>query len=212
MLYFYLLDSQLFTERTCPALAECWQRHSFEPARQFCQDLLPHVAAFVERYHLGPEEPLLVRVCHGLPFDRRFWRSLVGEVLLFSAEEIPEIQTAPESFCCLLAPDSYRVGQVLRESLAPIQQVHQGSHDLVLGGAFYRPEHAGWNDPDDVIRLAKYLESLNPHDWKATDLALMADVEEPAEELEFLRDWFPPLRDLYKTAAERKQVIVCEQS
>jgi hypothetical protein len=43
------------------------------------------------------------QVARGLPYDRHFWRALVGEVLLFAADDIPEFQTCADTLCCLLA-------------------------------------------------------------------------------------------------------------
>jgi hypothetical protein len=54
---------------------------------------------------------------------------------------------------------------------------------------------------------------VNPDAWKTADLAAIAelgDEEERAAELEFARDWFPALRQLYERARERNQIIVCE--
>jgi hypothetical protein len=211
--YFYLLDERTFMRQIRPALAASWQERSFEPCRELCTDLLPAADGFAQRYHLGSEEPLLSRVLGGLPFDRRFWRLLAGEIFLFSAAEIPEIQTAAASFCCLLAPERYQEEHTPRERFAAIQQVHYGSRDLVFGSALYRPDHAGWNDHADVVRLSSYLTSLDPSGWTVNDLAALRaadDDEERAEELDYLRDWFAPLRDMYERANAQKQLIICE--
>jgi hypothetical protein len=61
-----------------------------------------------------------------------------------------EFQTNAETLCCLLAPEQYRSGTVLREQLVPIQQVLRGSRDLTFGSTVYRPEQAGYNDAADV--------------------------------------------------------------
>jgi hypothetical protein len=211
--YFYLLDERTFVEQIRPALAAGWQRRSFEPCRELCRQLLPAAKAFADRYHLGSEEPLLSQVVRGLPFDRHFWRLLAGEIFLFSAAEIPEIQTAAESFCCLLEPKRYQEAHTPREQFAPIQQVHYGSRDLVFGTAYYRPDHAGWNDHADVGRLVSYMTSLDPSQWTIAGLAPLRELDgdqERAEELEFLRDWFGPLRDMYERASARMQVIICD--
>jgi hypothetical protein len=212
-LYFLLLDGRLFHEAIRPALAAAWQQRSFEPCLPLATRLGPAVRAFAERYHLGTEEPLLTQVARGLPFDRHFWTLLVGEALLYGAAEVPEFQTAPETLCCLLAPEHCREGEVPRERFAPIQQAHYGSRDLDFGGKLYRPEHAGYNDAVDVARLAAYLGGVDPGRWSAADLALLpalADEEERAEELEFVRDWFPALQDLYRRAETLGQIVVCE--
>src|SRR6516165_1995121 len=133
--YFLLLDAADFEGRVRPALAESWRRRSFVPCRELCRSLLPAASAYRQRYHTGDTEPLLARVADGLAFDRTFWRALVGEVLLFTAAEIPEFQVNAETLYCLLAPDNYRLEVGERERLAPIQQAHCGSRDLTFGAA-----------------------------------------------------------------------------
>jgi hypothetical protein len=212
-LYFHLLDERTFVAQISPALAASWQARSFEPCRELCTELLPSSASFAERYHLGPEESLLKKVLSGLPFDRNYWRLFVGEILLFAAAEIPEIQTAPESFCCLLEPERYQEENTPRVRFAAVQQAHYGSRDLVFGNAPYRPDHAGWNNHADVARLARYLASLDPEQWTVAGLSALrevADDEDRAEELEFLRDWFGPLRDMYQRASGRTEIVICE--
>ncbi len=212
--YFLRLDAADFEGRIRPALAESWKRRSFAPCRQLCQTLLPAASAYRERYHTGDTEPLLCRVAVGLTFDRTFWRALVGEVLLFTAADMPEFQVNEDTLACLLAPDHYRQQVVVeREQLAPIQQAHRGSRDLTFGGAVYRPEHAGYNDRADVARLADYLGSIQPENWTVADLADLrgvADEEERADELAFAREWFPALVDLYRGAQLNGQVVVHE--
>jgi hypothetical protein len=212
-LYHLLLDAAAFHDRIRPALAAAWLRRSFEPCRPLCAALLPAARAFAARYHLGPDEPLLAGVARGLPFDRDFWRHLVGEALWYSAAEIPEFESAPDSLCCLLAPQRYLERTMARERFAPIEQAHYGARDLVFGGAYYRPDQAGYNDTPDVQRLADYLDGLDPQAWTVTGLTLLEGVEseeDRAEELEFVRDWFPALRELYRRAREQRQMVVCE--
>ena len=163
------------------------------------RELLPAARAYAEQYHVGGDEPMLARVADGLPFDRACWRALVGEVLLFTAVEIPEFQTCEETLCRLLAPEHYREAVDQRERLAPIQQAHRGTRDLTFGAAVYRPEHAGYNNAADVARLADYLAAVRPEDWRSADLiGLRAarDEAEREEELAFARDWFPALADV----------------
>src|SRR5262249_6032375 len=122
-------------------------------------------------------------------------------------------ETIPETLCCLLAPERYRDGSVPRERFVAIQQVHFGTRDLAFGGGFYRPEHAGYNDLEDVRRLAEYLDCLQPEGWTVADLAELrgsADEEERADELAFAREWLPPLRELYRRIQLRRQILVCE--
>src|SRR5262249_22272129 len=144
---------------------------------------------------------------------RHSWRCLVGEILMIGAVEVPEIETAPDSLCCILAPDRYCEEFTARERFAPIQQVHFGTRDLLFGSAFYRPDYAGWNDRADMERLARYLGDIYPESWRVSDLFShrdLADDRERAEELEYVRDWFPALRELYQHAADKDRILICE--
>lgn len=212
--YFLLLDARLFHDRLHPALAASWRQRSFAPCRPLCEELLPAVQRFTERYHVGAAEPLLCQVARGLPFHREFWTLLAGELFLHAAAEIPEIEAAPDTLCCLLAREQYLAQATAREQLAPIQQAHQGSRDLVFGGKLYRPEHAGWNDLPDVARLAEYLETVECARWTVADLEPLRDVTDEADradELEYVREWFPALQNLYRSAQGRGYVVLCEQ-
>jgi hypothetical protein len=212
-LYFLLLSDSLYRERIRPALGASWRRRSFEPCRALSTELLPAAQAFAERYHTSPDQALLGQIATGLGFGRELWTALVGEILWFSATDIPEIQTAPEALCCLLLSDGIRGHDTPRERFAPIQQVHYGTRDLILGGRYYRPEQVGYNDAADVGRLADYLATVEPQAWTPDALAPLSDLtsdEDRAEELEYVRDWFPALRDLYQRAHQKDEMIVCE--
>jgi hypothetical protein len=212
--YFLALDADAFEGRARPALAESSRRRSFEPCRDLCAALLPAARAYAERYHTGADEPLLTRAARGLPFDRALWRALVGEVLLYSALEIPEFQVNADALCCLLAPQHYRDGVSERARLAPIQQAHRGARDLTFGAAVYRPDHAGYSGRADVVRLAEYLEGVRPEEWTAEALLPLReplDEEGRADELAFVREWFPALRELYQRCRDHNRVLVIEQ-
>jgi hypothetical protein len=211
--YFLCLNGETFLNEIRPALAASWRVRSFEPCRSLCDQLLPAVRAYMQRYHLGEEETLVAHVAAGLVFDRAYWRQLVGEVLLFAAVEIPEFQSNAETLICLLAPEQYRRETSVREQFAPIQQVFRGSRDVTFGAAVYRPEHAGYNDADDVTRLAAYLASVDSRHWSLDDLRALPDMQnddERADELAFIREWFPVLVDLYQRARSAKHVLVIE--
>src|SRR5207247_1227310 len=93
-----------------------------------------------------------------------------------------------------------------RGRFPPIQQAIEGSRDLIFGDAFYRPDHAGWNDEADVYRLTEWLSAIDPADWQADDLS-ETDRE---DEFAFAREWFPALVRMYRRAAERGWVIASE--
>jgi hypothetical protein len=211
--YFLCLDGETFTRQVRPALAASWARRSFEPCRALCAGLGPAALEYARRYHTGADEPLVSLVAAGLPFDRARWRTLVGEVLLFAALEIPEFQTNADALCRLLAAEEAPAGGVPREQFSPIRQALRGSRDLTFGAAVYRPEHAGYNDAGDVARLADYLAAVRPERWTPDDLRGLPDVEgeeERADELEFVREWSPVLVDLYMRTREQNHVLVIE--
>lgn len=210
MLYYYLLDSRCFADCIQPALCLSWQQRSFAPCRQLCRELLAGIKNF---FPAGDQNPLFCQVADGLAFDRRLWHHLVGELLMYSATEVPPLETPAEALCCLLAPKRSPDSVSTRQHFAPIEQVLYGSRDLVFGGAFYRPDFAGWNNAGDVSRLSEYLAAQDPNEWQATPLESMRDLvndSERAAELNYARQWFEPLRDLYRMASDANHVIVCE--
>ncbi len=210
--YFLVLNGDSFEHDVRPALAASWRERSFGPCRDLCAQLLPSARAYAARYHLAAHEPLLELVAnHGLPFDRAYWRSLVGEVLLFTAVEIPEFQTCPDTLCRLLSPAACDAAPP-REQLPPIRQAHEGSRDLTFGAAVYRPEQAGYNNAADVARLADYLTGIDPARWTVEELGVRdgEDADDRADELDFAREWFPVLAALYRDCREQGRVIVHE--
>ncbi len=212
-IYFMLLDATQFHQEIIPALSASWRQRSFAPCLALCSSLLSAVQGFEKRFHVTADQAMMVKMLQGLAYDRHRWKLLAGEILLVAAAEAPEIQTVPETMLCLLAPEAYPGESPEREGFPSIQQAHYGARDLDFGGKVYRPEKAGYNDSGDVQRLAEYLKAQNPEQWTAADLRRLRGVSSDAEreeELEFAREWFPALRDLYETALANKQVVVCE--
>ncbi|MHB1423164.1 MAG: hypothetical protein ACYC3I_08220 [Gemmataceae bacterium] len=211
--YFLCLDTETFLGRIRLALADSWRQRSFAPCLHLCNELLPAARAYTQRYHTGEEETFVERVAAGVPFDRACWRLLVGEVMLFTAVEIPEFPSNAETLCCLLAPESSQGATMVREQFTPIQQALRGSRDLMFGTAVYRPDQAGYNDPDDVARLADYLASVETRNWSVVDLRPLPELEdddERADELAFVREWFPVLVELYQRARAERRILVIE--
>jgi hypothetical protein len=211
--YFLCLDAETFLRRIQPALAASWRQRCFLPCRSLCIDLLPAAREYCRCYHSSEEETLVAKVAAGFPFDRACWRLLAGEVLLFAAAEIPEFPSNAETLCCLLAPAQYQQGKMVREQFAPIQQALWGSRDVTFGPAIYRPDQAGYNDPDDVARLAAYLAAVHPQQWTVDDLRALrdlADDEERADELAFVREWFPALVELYQRTRVEQRILIIE--
>ena len=104
-LYFMLHDAARLHGVLHTALAASWRQRSFGPCGLLRTTLADDIERFAERYHLGADTSVLARIDTGSPFDRSMWRELVGEALLFGAAEVPEMHTAPETLCCLLAPN-----------------------------------------------------------------------------------------------------------
>jgi hypothetical protein len=213
--YFLLLEAAFFHRELAPALTAARCQRNFAPCQPLCAALLPAARDFAARYHTGLDEPWLAEVARNgaaLPYDRDSWRHLAGEVLFYGATAIPHLLTAPETLACLLDGASPLAEPMRRAALPPILQAHRGSRDLVFGG-FYRPDHAGYNDTDDVLRLSCFLSAIQPETWDAETLAALLDLagaDDRAEELAYARQCFEALRDLYQQAAGVGQVIVCE--
>jgi hypothetical protein len=210
--YFLLHDIMEFQEYLRPALAVSWRSRDFTLLRPLYERLQPRIRDFASRYHLDNDEPIVARAAAGMPFDRTLWHHIVGEVLWYSAIAIPEIQTAQATLVCLLEPDLAVQQAAGRQNSPPIVQAHQGSRDLVFGGGFYRPDHAGYNGAPDVERLTAYLDAVNTDLWRPEDLtcATTAQEDDPAEALADAREWFPELLALYRHAAEARQLVICE--
>ncbi len=210
--YFLCLDADFYSQRIHPPLAESWRRRSFVPCRSLCREMLPAAQEYALRYHLAEETPFVARIAEGFPFDRSYWRQLAGEILLFAAVEIPEFPHVAETLYCLLAPREHGDDRPPREHSSPIRQALRGSRDVSFGGAIYRPDHAGYNDSEDVARLAEYLQGVQPDLWTPEDLSPMREVEvdDRADELAFAREWFPELAAFYRRMDEERRVAVIE--
>jgi hypothetical protein len=211
-LYFYVHDGDTYLHQLTPALTAAWRRRNFEPCRSLCASLVPRTQDFVLPFRPAPGESLVSLIAQGLPFAREYFSPLAGEVLLYAAAEVPEPSMAPDTLCCLLAPDQYRDTMARRDQFAPIQQAHYGSRDVTFG-SYYRPDAAGYNNPSDVARLAHYLEAIRPEAWSLSQLANWneaSDQDELEEELEFARECFAALSTLYARLAAKGQVLVAE--
>ncbi len=203
MQYFFLLDAHRFQTALIPALAESWRANSFAPARGFCQELESIARGFVRHDSDGAIEPVVVGVGAGkVRFSRDLWRLLAAELLLFAAAEMPEIETPVECLALLLKQQL----SADRNDFSPLQKATFGSRDLLFGSVCYRPDCAGWNDWTDVADLAAWLAQIRPETWSVADLP----GDDAQDDLEFAREWFPGLVEMYHRAVEQHLVIVCE--
>jgi hypothetical protein len=211
--YFLVHDRIVLEQDLRPCLAAAWRQRNFAPCLALCREWAAAARDYAARYHVSDEDVLLLRVADGLSFDRAFWRTLVGEFLLFAARDMPEFPTRLDTLCYLLAGVSALAGAGKRSDLPPIHQALAGSRDLAFGAALYRPEHAGYNNAADVSRLASYLAGIRPECWSTDLLAGVPGLDEDdrADELDFAREWFAVLRNLYTRAAEADQVVVLER-
>src|ERR1700681_2443168 len=100
ILYFFVLELALFRDVLGPSLTRGYRQKSFALCQDLCQLLLARNPGI-------PKDALIRAVLVGLPFDRTLWHGLIGECLIHGAVDIPRLQTAPETVCCLLAPDHY---------------------------------------------------------------------------------------------------------
>ena len=207
-----LIEPALLQDKIIPSLSASWHERSFVPCVELCSQLTSAAQSFAAKYHTGSAEPFLNLVARGIQFDRDYWQLLVGEILLFAADEIPEIQVSPTTLCYLLAPDFDTELMTPRIAWPWIRQAHLGTRDLRFGIKVFRSEFCGYNDLKDVHRLSGLLKSISPAAWRPEDLlgCPTIDAEDAEEEVELLREWFPQLQDLYAHAEKRHRTMVCE--
>lgn len=196
--YFLIHEYDFFEENVRPALGKAWLRRSFGPCRALCERVLPLAEDYARRYCTGGD-PVLASVVSGIAFDRTLWRALVGEVLLYAAVDIPQLQMDEDTIVEFAHPPG--------EEGSPIRQALSGTRELTVGPTVYRPEHAGYNNRTDVIRLAEYLRGIDANVWTIEPDA----GEEALDKLAFAQEGFASLRDLYQEAANRDRVVVIER-
>lgn len=209
MIYFHIHDARWFHDDFVPALTNCRQRRSFVPCQKLCHYLSTTARDYCERFHVG-EQPLITRI-DGLPYAPDLWRLLVGELLVFGALDLPEFEQAPELLCRLAGAE---LGEhPLRAQFGSMRQAHYGARDLSFGAAVYRPQTVGWNDAEDMARIADYLNSLAVESWSASMLKAPATAVEDADleqELVYAQDCLPDLKRIYREAAIAGHLIVAE--
>jgi hypothetical protein len=205
--YFYLLNRDWMQLELCPALTESFRHRSFAPCLDLCRKLLAS--------KLAPDDAILGRMEGGLTYDRDRWHALVGELLVLGAEAMPRVPITLDALCCLLTPARLGADPAERAGYSSLEQVYYGTRDLRFGGGWYRPNHVGWNDAEDVERLLAYLRGVDSSTWSAaalTPLQELPDDAERLEELAYVRDWWPALMEMYAEAHRLRQVIVCERT
>jgi hypothetical protein len=193
---FLVHDSDFLFGVAVPALTQCWKMRTYRPGRELFELLAKRMPNFVERHRLGSVPTLFHPAAEGLPWDRVIWRHLVGEVLLYSAESMPDIQIDEELLLAIHGPKIY--------------PALYGSHDILFGG-FYRPGCAGYNNANEVEQFAEYLKLLPSSPWILPQDFRLEDLEEDRQN-DFLsaKMAFPSLDEMYQDAASRGWTIVCE--
>jgi hypothetical protein len=212
-IYYYVIPGPAFHEQICPALSASWKERSFAPCRDLCAGLATACLGAPGCHFLQSAKPLLCQAAQALPFDRLYWSHLVGEILVYSAVRMPEVPLSPETLGELLAAAQEAEEGRYGGRLGSIEQAGYGSRDLIFGGKYYRPGQVGWNDHADVTRLAADLAAFDPRAWDLVKLRPRWERTSEAErdeELDFVREWFPALRELYQQAEAERDVVVCE--
>lgn len=198
----FVHDSDQFRGLIAPQLAKSWRLRTLAPIVQLVAELGPRIRRISEQHCLtADEQPLLFSLAHHQQFDRQLWRHLAGEFLLYAAVESPVVQDAEETLATFVG-----------NSAGLIRQAYHGSHDLEFDGIPYRSGNAAWNDPNDVTRLASFLEQCDASQWQAGDLFLAGhgEIEDADEELAFARHCLDLLRNLYIDASRHRRVIILE--
>ena len=194
-LIFYLHDREFLLDRVTPILRECWKKKSFAPGQAFFAELTDHWPEFRDLHHFNQGTPLFAAMNH-LPCDAFFWSSLVGEILLYTALEIPYLEVDSE---LLLATNG-----------EPMKEVLFGSRPIQMG-RIYRRDQAGWSLPEDLTRFATFLNEVHPEDWHLpSEFRSDLSEEDREDDLEMSREWYPNLREMVLKAAEKQQILVSE--
>src|SRR2546423_5350820 len=102
MRYFMVLPAEWFREGLAGSLRECWRRRSFRAITTICEELTGAARNFIQCDMDGTSPPLTLQVPRGLAFDPNRWRLLAGELMLFAAVELPEIETPLVSYDAVL--------------------------------------------------------------------------------------------------------------
>jgi hypothetical protein len=190
-------DRQRLEDRLTPAIAQSFQRRSFEPLKRLARELAPSLEQLGRRFHLTADEQPLFARCGDLRFDRRTWRHLAGECLFYTAEETCEFPIAEELLARFVSPTL-------------VERLIRGSREILFAGVPYRPISAGLHDRADLAEIVDRLGSIDDRVWTEEPL-VHVPPDERADELALARQGFAELRRLFESAYDRDCVIVCEE-
>ena len=195
---YLLVHDRLKFELMRPVLATSWRRKSFRDCAPYLDAWRDAAHQYAHSYHIDPQEILLLSVEPKTRFASALWRTLVGELLVVTADEMPELPGHLES-----------LARLLPESLAV--QTLEGCGDLLFGLATYRPGRSRFNSIEDNRGLLDELRAIDSSKWSAEMLLSgEMDREDASEELLFAREWFAVLLDLYERVVRDDRVIVFE--
>ena len=181
-----------------PVLGDAWWQRSFLRCAPHVEEWSVAALRYAEAYHIDPAEILLTGFGPKTPFSSSSWRTLVGELLVVTAVEMPELPSHLES-----------LSRLLPSTLA--KDALQGCGDLTFGLATYRPGLAGFTSAEDVRRILDELLAIDPAGWSASMLpADELDADDLDDELAYCREWFAVLVDLYERVVRDDRVIVFE--
>jgi hypothetical protein len=197
MRLFLLHNPQFFRTDVVPAIAACFRSRSFDAFSQLNMLVASRIDRLAERALLIPNERPLFSECPNLPFHRRTWRHLAGELLLYAADEIPDFPVEPDLLSQFLPPDL-------------VQRIHDGSRELTFDGIPYRPDNSGFHDVEDVADIASQLKSFDCSHWPAQRLAHVP-AEDRDDELAFARQCFTHMQSMFELAMANDHLIVCEE-
>ena len=195
--YLLIHEDEAFA-RLRPVLADAYGRRSFRGLEPHLGAWREAARAYARSYHIDPGEIFLLGVEPATPFSRAAWRTLVGELLVVTASEMPELPGHLESLDRLLT------APLAREAL-------RGCADLTFGLATYRPGMAGYNSVEANRRLLGELRAVDPSAWTESMLVSETmDPEEAREELLDAREGIALVVELYERVVREGRVLVFE--
>ena len=192
---YLLVHDRLRFDTFRDVLASAWRRRSFLDCAPHRETWRAAAAQYARAYHVDPRELFLLDFAPTTAFSAGSWRTLVGELLVVTADEMPELPGHLESLTHLLP--------------VPLAtHMLEGYGDLTFGLATYRPGHARFNSIDDNRRILAELLAIDPSTWRPEMLG--SDEMDAADELLFAREWFEVIMDLYQRVVRDDRVLVFE--
>ena len=154
-IYYFLIDDTLFQRRIVPALADTWRGTSFQHCRELCASLLPAAHSFAEKYHVGPEEPLLSKVAAVYLSTGTTFNSLLGRSSSLQLRKFPKSKSLQRRY----AISSLRTCRGRRRCRARDQLPFSGPYtDRVISHSAVRCSDLTWQ----ALTMCTTLLSFRP--------------------------------------------------